>query len=200
MNADTAVKLGKLALAFGRVNRATFHEDGVRPETDTDHTVMLGIISVQVAYDLGWGRYERGMVAQYVMVHDLVEAKVGEVNSFDISSEAKAYKDWAEAKALGELKDEFGESGRWLIHLIVLYEKQVEPEARLVRYLDKAMPKITHFLNGCFSIKRMGKSKEDLFRAHDKQFNELNAQYPEFAGTEVEVLLRSLMAKSVGSY
>ena len=35
---DRALVLARIALAFGRVERATFHEDGVRPETDTDHT------------------------------------------------------------------------------------------------------------------------------------------------------------------
>ena len=47
-----AIRLADLILRFGRVNRATYHPDGERPESDTDHTVMLGILACAVKWML----------------------------------------------------------------------------------------------------------------------------------------------------
>lgn len=41
--------LGKLIYAFARIERAVIHEDGVTHESDTDHTVMLGIVACAFA-------------------------------------------------------------------------------------------------------------------------------------------------------
>ncbi len=43
--ADSMVGLARLSLTFGQDNRITYHPDGKTPESDTDHTVMLGIIA-----------------------------------------------------------------------------------------------------------------------------------------------------------
>ncbi len=193
--ARQAIELGKLTLALGRVNRATFHEDGRRRETDTDHTVMLGIIACAHCPD----HLDRGLVAEYALVHDLVEAKVGDTNSFDISVEAKIAKDIREAKALEQLCREFIDV-LWLVQRIDEYETQVEPEARFIRFLDKAMPKITHALNGCVTYKAMGKTKEDIVLAHGEQLADLISLYPEFVGTPTIGLMIDLMAMSVDAY
>jgi 5'-deoxynucleotidase YfbR-like HD superfamily hydrolase len=202
MNADTAIELGKLVLAFGRVERATYHEDGLRPETDTDHTVMLGLIAAEAAASMrAWGSdLDVGLVVQYALVHDLVEALVGDVNSFGITPELKAAKDLREAEALTELYDQFGKTCPWLCHRLQEYEEQQVPEARFVRYLDKAMPKITHKLNGCAAIKRMGKTPGELIMAHDKQLVKLRILYPEFEGTVAERLQEELMKASEDAY
>lgn len=181
MNTTTMINLGELALQFGTVYRVTLHQDGVTRESDTTHTVMLGLIAMQTAYDMGWDRYQRGMIAQYVMVHDLVEARCGDTNSFDIGPEAQARKKAIEEKAMEQLREEFSEDGKWIVRLIDHYERQEDPEARLVRYLDKAMPKITHILNNCVAIKAMGKTHEDLVRVHRAQLADLNKKYPELA-------------------
>jgi len=190
----TAIALGKLALAFGRTNRATFHEDGKRPETDTDHTVMLGLIACTHCPK----RLDRGLVAQYVLVHDLVEAKCGDTNSFDMSEKARIEKDAREEAAFLELREEFGVDS-WMIRKIIEYEWQESPEARYVRYLDKAMPKITHMLNQCAAIKRMRKSHADLVRAHEEQLTKLGEEYPEM-DSEITQLLLNLMRASEEAY
>lgn len=44
--ADAVIALGEAALAFGRIDRtAVYHPDGMTPESDSDHTVMLGWIA-----------------------------------------------------------------------------------------------------------------------------------------------------------
>ena len=188
MNASTAIALGQLALAFGRVNRVTFHEDGTTPESDTDHTVMLGLIACTACP--AW--IDRGRVAEFVLVHDVVEARCGDTNTFGISDEGRKAKKEREAVAFASLREEFGEC--WLTRTLEAYEEQREPAARLVRYLDKAMPKITHILNNGVSTKIGGKGLEDVVDHHREQFATLNLEYPEFNNSEVSHLLRTLMA------
>ena len=175
MTTETLLELARTCLKYGRVNRATFHEDGVTPESDTTHTVMLGVIACALCPD----EWDRGKVAQYVIVHDLPEWLDGDVNSFDISDEDKVAKDVLEEKARQRLAEMFGKTAPWVVETLEAYEKQFDFESRFVRVLDKALPKYTHALNGCTSIKKMGKTKIDLRRAHRKQLADLTRDYPE---------------------
>lgn len=188
---DTMVLLGRLALRFARTNRVTFHEDGKTPESDTDHTVMLGLVACEVASQLP--RLNRGRVAELVLVHDLVEAYAGDTNSFDISDVDQAEKEAREDAALQQLRSEFMDAP-WMLATISAYEAQEEPEARFVRYLDKAMPKICHLLNSCASIRSFGKTRDDLVRAHRSQLAHLNEQYPELAADLGSIMLDIMVA------
>jgi hypothetical protein len=47
-----------------------------QPESDTDHTVMLALIACALAPIVD-ARLDVGLVAQYALVHDLVEAYAG---------------------------------------------------------------------------------------------------------------------------
>ncbi len=193
---DDMVELGRLALLFARKNRVTLHEDGVTPESDTDHTVMLGFVACSVARELEV--YNPGRVAELTLVHDIVEAYVGDTNSFDISDEARAAKKQREHEGLQRMRRDFGEDS-WLIQTLLAYEAQEEPEARLVRFLDKAMPKINHMLNHCASIKAMGKTHDDLVRAHQTQLQELIEEYPDIA-EHVGLLMTEIMLRSEESW
>jgi len=193
--AQTAVQLGELALEFGRVNRATCHEDGMRPETDTDHTVMLALIACELCPP----ELNRGMVAQFAIVHDLVEARAGDTNSLKLTDRQKALKRGREGKALEALKEEYADDS-WMIQYMVEYEKQRVLEARYVRYLDKAMPKITHILNECAAIRRQGVSLAELVGLHDKQLAALNLEYPDLQGFQVRAVLGDLMRRAELEY
>lgn len=197
MNPDieTILDMGRLALQFGRTNRATFHEDGRTPESDTDHTVMLGLIACTYAATGDYEGVDPGDVAMFCLVHDLVEARCGDTNSFGITPDARAEREKRERKAFLDLCEEFGSSS-WMMAALHLYEGQNHPAARFVRYLDKAMPKITHILNGCTAIKGMGHDRKVLHATHQAQLNRLSEEYPEFRGTPVEAAMRQLMYRS----
>ncbi len=60
---DRAVDIAKLALQFARVRRVTRHEDGRRPEFDSDHTVMLAILACDMAPE----GLDLGLVAQFAI-------------------------------------------------------------------------------------------------------------------------------------
>lgn len=172
------ISLAKLALRFSRVERATFHEDGVRPETDSDHTVMLGLVACQLAPPL----LDQGKVAQYSIVHDLVEAYSGDVQTLTITEEGRRDKERREGEARARILEEFGPRS-WVCCTLMEYEEQVAPEARFVRLMDKILPKLTHAFNGCAAAQKLGVSREGFRQAHAAQHEKLSAEYPEFSVT-----------------
>jgi 5'-deoxynucleotidase YfbR-like HD superfamily hydrolase len=151
--ADAVIALGRLALRFGRVNRITYHDDATTPESDTDHTVMLGLIACAFAAahlpDL-----DLGLIAQYALVHDLVEVHAGDTPTLRaLTPAAKAAKKRREHAAWRRLGAEFRHTLPWVPDLIARYESRATPEARYVKALDKLLPKITHIVNDLATIR-----------------------------------------------
>ncbi len=178
MNADNklsrALTLARISLAFGRVERATRHEDGVRPETDTDHTVMLGLIACELAPP----HLDRARIAAFALVHDLVEVYAGDAQTLVISADERAAKKAREEAAQARLVAELGE-GSWLAELLARYERQREAEARFVRLIDKVLPKLTHAFNGCVAAMPLT-DELGFFDAHVRQLRQMEKEYPEF--------------------
>ena len=149
---DQIISLGRLCLQLGRVNRATYHEDGKRPETDTDHTVMLGIVACSVAQVVA-PHLDLGLVSQFAQVHDFVEVYAGD--TVTLGGHAAEDKAARERAALERIRADFG-ALPWLPQMIERYESLADPEARFVKVLDKVMPGITHLLNGGVTIRELG--------------------------------------------
>jgi putative hydrolases of HD superfamily len=190
MNADNklsrAMTLARIALAFGRVERVTRHENGVRPETDTDHTVMLGLIACELAPP----HLDRARIAAFALVHDLVEVYAGDAQTLVISADDRAAKKAREDAAQARLVAELGD-GSWLAGLLATYEHQREPEARFVRLVDKVLPKLTHAFNGCVAAKALT-DQPGFFDAHQRQLRQLLVEYPEFPDA-LELLHSSML-------
>jgi 5'-deoxynucleotidase YfbR-like HD superfamily hydrolase len=169
---DAVIDLGRLSLAFGRVDRITYHEDGVTPESDTDHTVMLGLVACAFAArhlpDLALGR-----IAQYALVHDLVEVYAGDTPTLRISTAERASKQERERAALERIEREFGGRLPWVAETIRRYEARQDPEACYVKALDKLLPKITHLLNGGVTLHEQGMGREELGARYAAQGLEL---------------------------
>ena len=141
------IDLGNLSLAFGRVNRITCHPDGVTPESDTDHTVMLGLVACAFAERFA-PELDRGKIAEFALVHDFVEVYAGDTPTARIQSDAdQISKEEREAEALSRIRTEFDAELPWIGETIDAYERRDTPEARFVKVVDKAMPKITNALN-----------------------------------------------------
>jgi putative hydrolase of HD superfamily len=161
VDTQAIIDLGELSLAFGRVDRVTYHPDGETFESDTDHTVMLGLIACAFA-DVHLPELKQGMIAQFALVHDVVEVYAGDTSTLNISEDGKAAKKAREEAAADRIQKEFGRRLPWLPWMISLYEARQLPEARYVKALDKLLPKITHILNNCQSIRDEGMSPADL--------------------------------------
>ena len=170
------IALGRLCLQLGRVQRATYHEDGRNRESDTDHTVMLTVLACAYA-EAHAPHLDRGLVAQYAVVHDFVEVHAGDTVTLGIDKAAAGSKVQREAAALAQISSEFSGTLPWLPRMIAQYECQSDPEARFVRVLDKVMPAITHLLNGRITIRELGMSAARLRAAHKAQRDKIAASY-----------------------
>lgn len=169
--------LAKLSLAFGRVDRATCHPDGVTPESDSDHTVMLGLVACAFA-ERFVPELDRGKVAQFALVHDLVEAYAGDTPTAYIMSDAdSASKEEREAIALARIREEFDQELPWVGETIDAYESLSTPEARFVKVMDKTLPKMVNIFNDGVTFKRQGNDKESGQAFLDHQHAKIRAGY-----------------------
>ena len=60
--------IGRMILQFAKVNRVTLHDDCVRHESDTDHTVMLSVSACALVDVLYKDTLDIGKVAQFAIV------------------------------------------------------------------------------------------------------------------------------------
>jgi 5'-deoxynucleotidase YfbR-like HD superfamily hydrolase len=162
-NADGLIDVGRLVFAFAKVSRATRHEDGVTLESDTDHTVMLSVSACALGKKLYPDLLDLGLVAQFAIVHDLVEAYAMDTDSFGINEEGKKAKDEREHVAFLRIQEEFKDVYPWIPEMIEQYEALGTREARFVKTVDKLMSKITHVINGGAYFKSKGMDRETMW-------------------------------------
>lgn len=180
------IQLARLALQFGRTDRITFHEDGRTPESDTDHTVMLGLVACAFAANVNKQRpiaqdqplpLDLGLVAQFALVHDLAEALCGDTNTLNISEAGRHDKEVREAAARAEIARRFSASLPWVPAMLERYERLEDPEARFIKVLDKVLPKITHLLNGGATLQEHGVDLEKLTTVNGSQREKIGQTY-----------------------
>lgn len=188
------IDIGKLVLTFARVNRVTLHEDGLRPESDTDHTVMLSVCACALAEKL-YPDLNLGKIAQYAIVHDLVEVYAGDTDSFGLKEDARAVKEEREHSSMLKIQSEFDGVYPWIGNTIEDYESLSSKEARFVKTVDKAMSKITHVLNNGQYFKNRELTQEDFIRDYTTVMRTAEQKYgAEFP--EVIVLMEELMEEA----
>ena len=190
-----AANIARLALLFSRVERVTRHEDGVRPETDADHTVMLAL----VACDLAPIPLDRGRILEFAVIHDLVEVYAGDVQTLTINAIGRADKEAREHAAFLRIYEEFGAES-WIVRTLGDYEAQIEEEARYVRLMDKVVPKLTHLFNGCVAARALT-DHAGFVASHEAQHRKLTAEYGGdwWAGPVLD-LLRDAMTASEAAW
>jgi putative hydrolase of HD superfamily len=190
---DAVVDLGRLVLDFGQVERITRHPDGAARETDTTHTVMLGLIGCALAREF-FPALDLGLIAQFALVHDLVEVHAGDTPTLRMpSAEAKAEKQYREHAAYERISADFLSTLPWVPLTIRDYEGRREPEARFVKALDKLLPKITHILNGAITIREEGMDATALTARYAAQLKELEgyaADFPELFDLRAALVAR----------
>ena len=155
------LKLGRLLIRFSEVKR-----EGTL-ESDIEHTVMLAVVACAVAAT--WiPELDVGKVAQYALVHDLIEAYCGDISTSDFTAVDFGSKENKEEQARKTIKIEFG-AFPWLHETIEQYEALNTPEARFIKTLDKAMPALIHNLNdGCLFEKEGPTKTQKSVRARSE--------------------------------
>jgi 5'-deoxynucleotidase YfbR-like HD superfamily hydrolase len=178
---DAVIDLGRLALAFGRINRtAVYHPDQITPESDTDHTVMLGWVACALAARCFPG-LDVGLVAQFALVHDAPEVYAGDTPTLRITPAGRAAKAEREHQATLRLTAEFAQLLPWFPAVLASYEAQCLPEARFVRGVDKILPKIVHLLDGCVGLTDQKISPAELAALCTAQRADMAGYVGEFA-------------------
>ena len=175
--------VAELTLKSSRAPRATRHEDGIRVETDSDHTVMLTVMAC--AHAARWAPHlDVGKIAQFAAVHDLVEAHAGDVQSLGMSADTRRLKELAEHEALVRIDRELADLP-WIAHTIYEYEALASEEARYVKIMDKVLPKLTHLLNGGAALREHGFSFKKAHADHMRQRAQMASEYPQAAALAV---------------
>lgn len=194
---DAVLTLARISLDFGTVDRVTFHPDGKTLESDTDHTVMLGLIACAFAAEHPEMHLDIGLVARYALVHDLPEVYAGDTpTTRALTPEARAEKARREARALGWLADET-KALPWVATSISSYELLDTPEARYVKAMDKVLPKLCHILNDGQTLLDLGMSSTEVAARYVEQDEEMRgyaADFPQIFELR-SVLIEKLLAK-----
>jgi putative hydrolase of HD superfamily len=175
---DILLTLGEFAMRFAAVERAPRYLNGDR-ENDAEHSFHLALSAVELAADY-YPELDLGLVSQFCLVHDLPELYSGDVWTIGISEEDRTKKEQAEKVANSKLIQELPAH---ISQLLSRYEKQQEPEARFVRFVDKLMPDIIHIIDGeANSFKEDHKITETdkLDQIHNAFAEKLQTMFPEF--------------------
>jgi putative hydrolase of HD superfamily len=179
--AQAVVDLGGLAMAFGRIDRtAVFHPGSDQPESDSDHTVMLGWVAPALAARC-FPTLDVGLVAQFALVHDAPEVYAGDTPTLRIDAAGLAAKALRERAAARRLVDEFGRRLPWFAEMIALYERQELPEARFVRAVDKLLPKVVSLLNGCAGLREHQMHRPELEQIYTREAETIARYAGEFS-------------------
>lgn len=172
---EKTIELGNLILAFGLVERATHHPSSEQRETDTTHTVMLGIMACAFASEFV-PQLDHGKIAHFALVHDLVEVYAGDTISFGKLAH-DADKEERETAALARIKAEYDGVFPWIGKTIEEYESLESAEARYIKVFDKVLPKIVHILNKGKTVRELGHTRESMYDFHIGQFEKIAATY-----------------------
>ena len=138
--------LGFLALSEGlkRELRHSWLSDG-RRESVAEHSWQMALMAILIQPHLE-EPVDLGRTLEMIVVHDLVEALVGDVPYFE-TGERKLLKRQMEAQAIEEIRERLGSPvGDRVRSLFFEFEERMTPEARFAGALDNLEVQIQHNL------------------------------------------------------
>ena len=134
----------RLSEALKRELRHSWLSDG-RRESVAEHSWQMALMAILVHPHLE-EPVDLGKTLEMIVVHDLVEALVGDVPYFD-TSERKRLKRAREAAAIEEIRERLGPpTGKRIRELFLEFEARATPEARFAGALDNLEVQIQHNL------------------------------------------------------
>lgn len=175
--AEISLKLGKVAMDFARVERKPRYDTESR-ESDVEHSFMLQLVAVELA-ETYYPGLDSGLVSKYSAVHDLPELLSGDVATFHTDDAMLAKKEKDEQAAIEKLATILPPH---TYSLLLRYEEQVEPEARLVRFVDKLLPLVVDIHGPGLMVLKEDYNVETLAEylvADEKQGNRCKSMFPE---------------------
>lgn len=155
---ETILTIAGLVIDFSRIERAPRYCEG-RQENDVEHSFMLALAGIEIANqkrpDL-----DCGLVGKFALVHDLIEIKTGDLQTFNATEEALTKKKSREEAELPRLLKELPPH---ISELLEAYEKQEEPETHFVKHVDKLLPYSVDIIGDGRGVMR------DIMGVHNKQ-------------------------------
>lgn len=139
---NAAIQVGALASKLAQERRTMVQNPDGRPENVSEHSHMVAMVAEALAEQF-FPELDSTKVASYGVIHDIVEAYIGDTPTFDISVQGMHDKEALERLGLEQLKKEYAHLPKFAAR-IERYEQQEEPEARFVRMVDKLMPLLIH--------------------------------------------------------
>lgn len=138
-----------IVLPFYQIERATpLRFSPARYENDAEHSWSLGLMACALAPQVD-EKLDVGKIAQFSIVHDLVEVHAGDTSNFGSEAD-KASKDEREHAALDRLQEDLL-AFPWICQMIEEYERQDSEEAKFVKSIDKLMTLVIDYLeDGAF--------------------------------------------------
>ena len=134
----------RLSEALKRELRHSWLSDG-RRESVAEHSWQMALMAI-LAHPHLEVQVDLGRTLEMIVVHDLVEALVGDVPYFD-TSERKRLKKQREAEAIEEIRHRLGPpTGERIRELFLEFEDRLTPEARFAGALDNLEVQIQHNL------------------------------------------------------
>jgi putative hydrolase of HD superfamily len=105
------------------------------PENDAEHSWSLALAACALAPHID-PKLDPGKIAQFAIVHDLVEVYAGDVSVYDADPEQHAQKEQNEHEALQKLRQDYAHTP-WMYETLCEYEKKDSHEALYVWAMDK---------------------------------------------------------------
>lgn len=134
----------RLSEGLKRELRHSWLSDG-RRESVAEHSWQMALMAILAHPHLD-EPVDLGRTLEMIVVHDLVEALVGDVPYFD-TSERKRLKKQREAEAIEEIRRRLGPpTGERIRALFLEFEERTTPEARFAGALDNLEVQIQHNL------------------------------------------------------
>jgi len=135
-----------LLIPFMKVRRdMPFPTEPERDETDGEHAFTLAMLALTINEQLTLG-LDNGKIAQYALIHDLVEAHAGDVSARADQSKLNT-KARREHEAFVIIKKRYELTAPWIPELIESYEARADDEARFIYAADKFMGALTQIAN-----------------------------------------------------
>lgn len=169
--AGIVLDLSQVTIDMSCINRKPRYFDH-REENNAEHSFMLGLVSMEVGNRFFPG-LDVGLMTQFSLVHDLVELETGDVATFDVSQKILEEKQEAEHRALKRLQNTLP---RYTADMLTWYEEQEQPEARLVRHLDKQLPYAVNINGAGITLMKEGYNVHSV-KALDAKNTELEARF-----------------------
>jgi 8-oxo-dGTP diphosphatase len=162
-----------------------------RLETDGEHAFTLAMVALSVNERLNLG-LSSGKIAEYALVHDLVEVHAGDVPVKANESE-HAKKEAREHEAYKTIKADFAELFPWVHTTIEKYESKKEAEAQFVFVVDKYMGALAWLASGGKNWARNYPEEND--QMYGVVFERLRAKVKKFDQSTLLELFDSMHGK-----